>query len=590
MDRTDPATPAADLPASAPAVSLRGLLGGEGRLSDRVLALADQYRYWLLGLTLVLYVAGFNAQWRLEPDSALYLSIGRNLAEGAGYTFHGKDHRLAYPGVPLLFAGLFKLFGTGSLLPHLISMWLMGLATLALVYRLFLLHAGRPTAVLMTFGVAISRVFYRYTFELLTDLPFLFGVTAFLVGYEALFHRREVSSASPEQPPRSRGWVRGFDALLLVLGLTVAISTRPSMLALVLAAVLGSLWSLVRGRARWSHLLVAGLVLGAAALFYLKDPRSDAGDAGSAVSTSYAEEDQLFNLNAESLAKFASKAAGNAWEVLNGAAMKASFGVQIVPGLNAVLSLVVLTAGVLLVRKRPLWGMWVLTTVAMVLLVPRPLDRYFLPLVPVLVYAWWSFVRWAESRSSGLRAKYVFLVLFGLGGVCNVLATADFIIQNRRSPFLLHYKEGRYASVYEVAKMIESATPPSGSVADARTTWVAVPDKFGRILTLLSRRYCIEPDRYSALDPRTQNLFVLAPMEPRADDTPTNRQPTAEWLAARGAGIDPRPLGTVQNRSPSDKRPFTLHDAVPIELLPAVPSTQPAAPSVDPATQPGPPR
>src|SRR4051812_46038204 len=193
-------------------------------LSDRLLAFVDRYRRWVLVLILGLYAAGFNGQWRLEPDSALYLSIGRNLVEGHGYTYHGKDHRLAYPGVPLLFAGLFKTFGSDTLLPHLIVMWLMGLATLGLTYRLFLLHAGRPTAVLITLGVALSRIVYRYSFELLTDLPFLLGVMAFFVGYEAVFYRRfkppittapgtdETPDADDDSPARRPLWPAWYDS------------------------------------------------------------------------------------------------------------------------------------------------------------------------------------------------------------------------------------------------------------------------------------------------------------------------------------------------------------------------------------------
>src|SRR5689334_18980720 len=110
---------------------------------DRMLAWVDAHRRKLLVAVIVLYALGFNGQWRLEPDSALYLTIGRNLAEGRGYTYHGEHHHLAYPGMPWLFAGLFKVFGTESVAAHDVVMLACVLATLALVYRLFLLHADR---------------------------------------------------------------------------------------------------------------------------------------------------------------------------------------------------------------------------------------------------------------------------------------------------------------------------------------------------------------------------------------------------------------------------------------------------------------
>src|SRR5688572_28825078 len=77
------------------------------RACDRVLAWVDQHRYKLYAALVVFYLLGFNGQWRPEPDSALYLTIGRNLALGAGYTYHGAPHRLVFPGLPWLFAALF---------------------------------------------------------------------------------------------------------------------------------------------------------------------------------------------------------------------------------------------------------------------------------------------------------------------------------------------------------------------------------------------------------------------------------------------------------------------------------------------------
>src|SRR5688500_174349 len=167
------------------------------RLCERVLAFVDRHRVKLFLALAALYLLGFTGHWRPEPDSALYLTIGRNLALGEGYTYHGQSHRLVFPGLPLLFAGLYKAFGTESLVPHLFAMLAMGAAALALTYRLFLLHAGRPMAVLVTLLVGVSQTFFRYNFELLTDLPFMFGVMAFLAGYEGVVHRHCADDPTP---------------------------------------------------------------------------------------------------------------------------------------------------------------------------------------------------------------------------------------------------------------------------------------------------------------------------------------------------------------------------------------------------------
>ena len=156
---------------------------------------------------------------------------GAHTAAGRGYTYHGASHHLAYPGLPWLFAGTFKIFGADSLLPAHLILLLCGLATLALTYRLFYLHAGRPTAVLMTVALGISRTFYRYNFELLSDVPFLMGVMAFLAGYEAVFFRRYDRDVR-EGLPSARGKPRPYDWALLVGGLLVAMVMRPTMWAL----------------------------------------------------------------------------------------------------------------------------------------------------------------------------------------------------------------------------------------------------------------------------------------------------------------------------------------------------------------------
>lgn len=552
-------------------------------LSDLVLAKVDQYRLWVVLGIVGLYICAFNVNWRLEPDSALYLSIGRNLVEGQGYTYHGKDHRMAYPGVPLLFAGMFKIFGIGgNLLPHIVLMWLMGLATLGLTYRLFLLHSNRPTALLITVGVAISRVYYRYTFELLSDLPFLFGVMAFFVGYEAIFHRRI--------EPGSRWYrsIRWYDALLLLGGLAFAVAARPAMLALVAAAAMAMLWSLVRGRWSWGHIAVVVLVIGAVALFYMKDPRQQKHDPNSATSTiTYAEEDQLFHLQPERLAIMLDTARKNIPGVFEHAIAKASFGGSIVPGLNTLLALTITIAGIMLVRTRPLWGMWVLATLLMVMLVPKPVERYFLPVLPVLVFAWWSLTRWAEKRVKPKWSIPTFIVLFGLGGVSNFLGTAAFIYEQRQMPFLANYKKGRYASAYEVAQAIHDRTPSSGDPRDLKTTWVCVPDKFARIMTFLSRRYCIEPEIYSPVQPASwPNVFVLTPTEALQPETEQRRIPLPQWLNQRGAMIAPQAIGpAIPNKDPDDARPWTLHRAVPVPPATQPARPAPAAPAAAPSTQ-----
>src|SRR6185369_15572491 len=146
---------------------------------------------------------------------------------------------------------------------------------------LFLLHAGRPTAVLMTVALALSRTFFRYSFELMSDMPFLMGVTAFLVGYEAMFHRRYETPGDAESTDAPRARPRWYDAVLLLAGLGVAMVTRPTMWALLAAVMAAVLLSPFTRPLRRGWVLIGFGFLAAAVtagvLSYALDPRRGGG-------------------------------------------------------------------------------------------------------------------------------------------------------------------------------------------------------------------------------------------------------------------------------------------------------------------------
>jgi 4-amino-4-deoxy-L-arabinose transferase-like glycosyltransferase len=208
------------------------------RAVDRILPWLDRHRWWFFVGIAILYVAGFNGQWRMEPDGALYLSIARNIAEGKGYTYHGRPHHLAYPGLPYLLAGIFRVFGDASLLvPHAVMVASAGIV-LVLTYHLIRAEAGRPTAVMVTILLACTFQFYAYAYQLRNDMPFVVGVMMFLLGFERLRKERAIGS-----------WA------LMVIGLFIAVVMRPAVWAL-LPAVIGAIaWGAMRGRrapGRWS--------------------------------------------------------------------------------------------------------------------------------------------------------------------------------------------------------------------------------------------------------------------------------------------------------------------------------------------------
>jgi len=476
---------------------------------QRVLALADTNRHLLFLCVGLLYLVSFNGQWRVERDSALYLSIGHNLAVGDGYTYQGQPHHLAFPGLPLLFAGLFRLFRTESVLPALIVMLLIGFATLGLMYRLFLLHAGRPTAVLMTAGLGVTRLFHRYCFELLSDLPFLLGVMAFLCGYEAIFHRRQIDDESHVESssdrhlayarPHAKARARWFDWIFLFGGFALAVAMRPAMWVLLAAIGLAVLWSLVagavRGKLNWGHLLVGLAVAGATLLFLWIDPRSN----NSRSLPQY--EDYFLHWRFTHLGEvFSEMVHQNVPELLNGVLSKAMFGCAIT-GFNYVAALIVVVLSFWLLTIRPLWGIWALLTLVM-LMVFKPLDRYVLPIVPLLIYGWWVFLCWLHDQLPARWGKYVVLGLFIAGACTNMARMSETVFEQRRVPFLAYYREGRYAAMTQVADLLRSQTH--------RHSIVLVQPKVGRIMTYLSHRWATEPALQVQIDPATQEVYLLS--------------------------------------------------------------------------------
>ena len=473
------------------------------RWSDLVLGLMDRYRRFALSTLLVLYLAGFSGQWRPEPDSALYVGLGRNLAAGKGYTFHSKPHHLAYPGWPWVLSGIFRAFGSHAMLVAHVVVLLMAIASLALMYRLALLHAGRPTAVLMTVGLGISYTFYRYSFELRSDMPFMLGVMMVLAGYEGVV---SVRRGGARERQRSR-----WDWVLLGAGLVIAATTRPTMWALLGALFASVAWGLIRGKLGKKALLVLAIVPICAALFLLADPRRG-GAAGSRVGD---YEDVVF----ETLSW--PKIQANVSQLLDPMASEGLFGldfghaVRLGPvSLQMIGSVVAIFAGLLVFRERALWGLWFLSTVLMMVIILAR-DRYFLPVLPLMIYGWWVLIRQINLRVPGRAGNLIFSLLFMLGAVPNAAKCGSLVIEQRHANPLTVIRDGRYESVYRVADMIKQNVPEGG--------WVIGPKKFGRVLTALTGRNVTEPGDVKGNERAFAEWYLLEPAQ-FDNDSPLLRQ------------------------------------------------------------------
>jgi hypothetical protein len=520
--------------------------------SDVVMRWADAQRRWLLAAVVCIYLVGINGQWRMEPDSALYLSLARNIAAGRGYTYHDKPNAAAYPGLPYALSVVFRLFpgehaNPQNLVVENILMPLVGLATLGLTYRLLRLSVGRPTAVVVTCGVGLTRTFYRAAFALMTDMPFLLGVMAFLAGYEGFM-----------RPPPYRRGERWLDAALMIFGGAITIVMRPAWLAFVPVAVAALAIAGLRKRIPWKTAVSAVAIAAlAAAIFYAGDPRRMPGKENGG-----RYEDAVFTqMRADQRRQFGATMEANALDILRQTATSAMLGIKFGPApdvlaqrhwydrlgaaANIAGAIATLGLGLALWRKRSLWGMWVAATVLMMIAV-LPNERYFLQVLPLLILAWWQGLQWLNHRLPAAAGNIVFAVLLTLGFAPNFAHVIGVVIEQRQIPFMDHYHDGKWRPLVAAADRISQLAPQAVVLA---------PDKTARILSYLSRRTVVEQNDYQievGWPPRGGYVFALVnPNDASFTQWLTNLGITQTRLVPHGAEAG---MGNLQlHRVPRDE-------------------------------------
>lgn len=478
----------------------------------RILQWYDRHRRILLALAVLAYCAGFSGRWQPEPDSALYLELGRNLASGRGYVYQEIGNTLAYPGLPWLWAGIDRLVGADQLQWHNLAMLLMGLGVIGLVYRLFGLFAGRAMGVVMACMTAMTYGVYRYAFELRNDLPFMLGVMALLAGLEGMRQRREKHHPSPDIPLPVDQFqsLPAVDWLLMICGLIWLILMRPHMWV-VLAAILGAsginVWRSWRRtkRFRWTLLLPAVLAIGAITLFLLMDPRQE-----NRHSTGLTYEMELIPTSWSQLIWRLKHMGTQLILLLEGETPKGALSIELGPGLDTLGSLVVMAGGLMLMRRRPLWGLLVAGTL-LLMLIHEPLSRYFLPILPLLAYGWWMLAeksaRWAGGRVSRRAGEMVFLSLLTIWILPNFLRTMNLMGAQRGVHVIGGDYYAKFAAIERMAPRVEISSDP-GSL-------IMVPDKMGRITTFLSHRNAQDSSEIRPLAAvlKWRRLYVLFPVD-----------------------------------------------------------------------------
>jgi hypothetical protein len=383
----------------------------------------------LVGLILL---AAHNGNWRLGRDSSLYRAVADNLASGRGYTFRGQREHHIYPGLPYLLAGIDKIFGRQDPIHPRAALWVMfaiSILTLVVVYQLVKTYFPPWIAVAVTTGVGINHEFLQQTHELMTDLPFLFGVCTTLLGIARL----------PKATTKAQ---RAIFIIVTLAGAMITVTMRPTFWALLLAFIGACFIGMLHSRRRMIYL--AGLVVAVALVltWIAVDPRTS---FSSLAGGRYEQKviSTLKNLGGvkwrENLGKLSTERLPEFF-----------FGLEMPMPWGPLVCTIVLAFGVLLVRKSPLWGLYILVTAAMVMVLGGAV-RYYLMVLPLLLVGWANFAKWIADISARWYSSIPYagdlVMLFWLG-----LATGPHLIRDSGFIFEQHgyAKDHSYKGFYEV--------------------------------------------------------------------------------------------------------------------------------------------
>ena len=327
---------------------------------------------WAFAGVVLLYLGGVSSQWYLLPDSAVYLLLADSLAHGEGYSIAGQPHTKFPPGFPLLLAAL-KSVGLGDMLWLNCAMALMGLATLAVTYKLLLQLASHSVAILVSFAVALSHDMYGHSHWQLSEIPFMLLVLSGILSYT-----RQEKTSIP---------VLELGSLALVASCWIRVVGMPIALAAAVALVLERKTD--RRRAILNAVGVAAAVALTAAYLYWLDRQAQA----TVVTASYAAE--AGQLAGRSIIDWLLQPALHFYAT--GGELNRLFTGQELPLPLALvlLWLPILTGMAVALRERKFIGLFVVIAYVGAILLVRPLvSRYLLPVAPLLLLYYFEGLQW----------------------------------------------------------------------------------------------------------------------------------------------------------------------------------------------------
>lgn len=438
---------------------------------------ADRLRWGWLGLALAAWASTFTLRWRPSNDSAEMLVIARQLSEGGRFQTLGGYHLGVMPGYPWLLGALERLGEAATLAIGLNA--LAFAAWVAFVFAWVRRSFDRSTAVVVAVMCACSARALEAAADVLPGMLFA-TLLAALLWWDA----------------RARGAVARLIGGGLLVGLMIGLRSVGLLVGLAWIASLGWRWCAGHGpgagteadaepidRERpWLRILLGLAGLGAVVAM-LPAVRDDAAALWNGWTT-----------------RGLSHAAWSSWETVSSAVPEAIFGIDPTPYGGVVLTGLALVGVVLLTRERPAWGLLV-AALALPWLLFLATPRYVVPVLPLLYLGLWLAVRWAQARRSGLGWRVGLALAWAALFAGNAVGVGRLAYEQRQTPFLEHFRGGRFATARATADWLQANTEPGARViCTSRRRAVlsywsdrAVLERFGRPAINAGRLLVIEP-------------------------------------------------------------------------------------------------